>query len=52
MITVNESLAEYLRVLKEYQGKNNFSVIHRKSVLVTTQGASTELCHRLSATNH
>jgi len=33
MITVNESLAEYLRVLKEYQRKNNFSVVLRKSVL-------------------
>ena len=36
MATVNERLAESLRVLKEYQEKNNYSVIHGKSALGTT----------------
>ena len=36
MATVNERLAESLRVLKKYQEKNDYSVIHGKDKLGTT----------------
>src|SRR5574344_2412886 len=36
MATVNERLAESLRVLKKYQEKNDYAVIHGKDTLGTT----------------
>ena len=36
MATINERLAESFRVLKKYQEKNDYSVIHGKNTLGTT----------------
>jgi hypothetical protein len=36
MATVNERLAESLRILKDYQEKNNFSVIRGRDILGRT----------------